>query len=363
MQVLVTGSTGHLGCHLTLELARRGIAVVCSARSTTSATAEQRVSHALHLASDSRVPASVAHSVRVLEHDLLRDPPEALIQALRRAGGVQAVWHAAAVTNLNPLLAASDRHENIVMTRNLLDVAQSLGVPRFYYLGTAYQCGRADEAVREERRRERPLSFRNAYEHSKWFCEQILGNAFYSGLTVFRPSIVLGKTNGARVDFWQGYYAFIRKVHRLLQQNGKTLCEGAELGIFGREETEMDFVFVDGVVQAMASIGLDDRSCGETYHLTAPQRIRLGRIADDLAAVSGRRPLLQPQAPGERARSSPILSAVNPYLLEGPRFAREKTAWIADALGIVEPRMTEARSRHHLALAIEARVEEARLAG
>ncbi len=360
MQVLVTGSTGHVGSHLALELARKGIDVLCLARSKASESATQRVQRAVCLAGDlPLLPHEIASRLSVFEHDLERDSPEVL-RGLVRSRGVESIWHAAAATNLCRDVAWTPDHENLRTTKNLLGAADSAA--RFYFVSTAYQCGRLEGPAREERLSMRPASFRNAYEHSKWACEQLLWDALSSRLTVFRPSIVLGRTDAQRVDCWQGYYSFVRKAHRLLLATGKSVCDGAEIGILGREEQELDLVFADGLVSAMVSIGLAPRSRERTFHLTAPERITLGSIADDLAAVTGLRLVLRS---GERAaalRPSPILAALQPYLLEGPRFDRRETESMQELLGFDEPHLTTTLSRRHISLAVSTPAGAVRLA-
>jgi nucleoside-diphosphate-sugar epimerase len=360
MQALVTGCTGHIGSHLTLELLRRGARVLCVARSRPGERAAARVLHALRLA---RNPEPLGDGelerVAVLDHDLLEQQPGRLAELVAAAGGVESIWHCAAETNLSPLLAMSEQHVNARTTSNVLELALALAHARFHHVSTAYQCGTVARAA-ERRSAERPAAFRNAYEHSKWTCEQLVARALGSRASVYRPSIVLGKADSGRVESWQGYYAFIRKVHRMLEARGVAACDGPEIGVYGNEDTELDFVFVDSLARTLVAFGLDPRSTGETYHLTAPVRVPLWQVADDLAFLTGRRPLLRSEGAERGARASPILAAVNPYLQSSPVFEREKACELGRSLGLGEPRMTRRRSRHHIGLAIATGV---RLAG
>ena len=361
-RTLVTGATGHLGSHLALSLLQQGRELICSSRPKAGLSADERVLEALTLAHGRKpLPLEYRQRTSVLDLDLLRLPRRRDIGFLSRLN-IEAVWHCAANTDLSPKRALSIDHENVRSTANMLELSEAIAAERFFFVGTAYSCGRVDAHVPEALPDRAQPAFRNAYEHSKWLSERLCWETLPERLTVLRPSIVLGPADARRVDNFQGFYAYVRKVEQILLRAGPGMeVDGAAAGVFGRESVGLNLVFVDTVAQLMAAIGNDESSRGRVYHLTAPKTFSLGTVADALAIAVGKR--IRPcasDAPRAK-RMSPILAALQPYLFESPLFARDNVErWLRDH-DTGAAWMTNERLGRHVTLALASADERMRL--
>jgi nucleoside-diphosphate-sugar epimerase len=356
--VLLTGSTGFLGSHLCRALLDRGVEVHCLARAGGGSSAEQRVRASL--ASTEPEAGRRAQQPIVHDEDLTTLDPEAWSSRLASRTAISEVWHCAASTDLGQSEIRSLEGPNVEATRRMLALADSLGVDRFHFVSTAYQCGRSSDDIPECRTPSPRAGFRNAYEQSKWMAEQVLWDWKDASqkLTVYRPAIVLGATGAARIMHWQGFYLYVHQLGRLLRNRARRSQRGttfSPLTIPGRGATELNLVFVDAVVRSMEILARDPRSRGNAFHLVADACWTVDQLNQHFQEILGDAELMLCDDPAvlKAWEKSPVFSCLAPYLLSSPRFVTSKTRAILADHGYSAPGMTDALVRHQFALALE----------
>jgi thioester reductase-like protein len=123
------------------------------------------------------------------------------------------IFHLAAVYDLG-VAASLAREVNVAGTRNVLDFAERCpALRRFHFVSTCYVSGRYPGTFREDQLEE-GQAFNNAYEASKHQAEVEVRRRAEAGLgvTIYRPSVVVGDSCDGRTDKFDGPYFFIRWV-------------------------------------------------------------------------------------------------------------------------------------------------------
>ena len=108
---------------------------------------------------------------------------------------IQEVYHLASIISLSN--EEKDKElifkSNIDGTKNVLDVFKDSNKLRnFYFFGSAFSCGKTKELVKEDWM-QKPVSFRNFYEESKWITENLIKRYIEEKnmpIILLRPSIV-----------------------------------------------------------------------------------------------------------------------------------------------------------------------------
>ena len=252
--VLVTGGAGFIGSHLVDKLLSFGMNVVVIDN-------ESSDGH------DNYYWNSSASNHKLDICDLERISP--LFE------GIDIVYHLAAKVSVqesveDPLPTFLT---NAVGTANVLEASRRHSVERFVYSCTSAVYGETNPVPSLESMREDPL---NTYAIGKLSGEQLVRsyNVLYGMKTItFRYTNVYGDRSRHT-----GNYAPV--VTRFLDRRS----EGKSLLIFGDGEQRRDFVHVEDVVSANASISYMDLSCwGETYNIGYGKNWSINELA---AAVS-----------------------------------------------------------------------------
>lgn len=145
MKVFVTGATGFIGKRLAEKLLRRGDAVTCLVRNPARA-------------------ASLAQlGARLAEGDVT---DRASVRAAM--AGAEAVFHVAGVYELGHAYAQLCSDVNVEGTRNTLETAAELGVPRIVHTSTVGVFGNTHGLVVEESYRVPRAELASVYERTKW---------------------------------------------------------------------------------------------------------------------------------------------------------------------------------------------------
>jgi nucleoside-diphosphate-sugar epimerase len=184
-------------------------------------------------------------------------------KVLEALGDIGEVYHLAADTKLSGGMTGPSS-VNILGTKNLLNLAGSLGVDVFNHLSSAYACGIQDERVPETKLRI-PSSFRSPYEKTKLggegevydFCE---GEGI--DFNVFRPSIVLFENLDQMGIEGQTIYRYLSVLQRALKEGHSS----EHFRLRGDLSTELNVVFSTEVVRNII-LARKQKNKGRTYNL------------------------------------------------------------------------------------------------
>jgi thioester reductase-like protein len=173
---------------------------------------------------------------------------------------------------------------NVEGTRHMLDFAAACPrLQRFQYVSTCYVSGRHPGVFREEDL-EKGQTFNNFYEETKYLAEVEVRLRMKLGLpaTIYRPAIVVGDSRTGATQKYDGpYFA----VQWLLRQP-----RIAVMPVVGDpQQTELNVVPRDFVVEAIAALSAKPESLGKTYHLADPAPFTVAEMLVELAHATGRR--------------------------------------------------------------------------
>lgn len=177
MKIFVTGATGLLGSNLVRELIKRG--------------------HEL------RVLTRPSSNLSTLEGLALEKVTGDLLDcnSLRKAAGdAEAIFHLAANTNIWPSRSEMVNLVNIEGTRNIICLAEELGIKRLVHVGTANSFGYGTkENPGNEDKEYMGLKYGIDYMDSKWRAQQLVINAVRDGLPalIVNPTFMVGAYDSA----------------------------------------------------------------------------------------------------------------------------------------------------------------------
>jgi thioester reductase-like protein len=273
-RLLITGTTGFLGSHVTHALLLEGHHVVALARGSADQSAEQRVRRIL----DQINPNVHRHAGRleVIEGDISRPRLGLDAESYQQlAGSVDGIWHSAASLSFIEEHREEIFRMNIDGTRQVAELAAITRHRRLHHVSTAYVAGRRRDLALEDEL-DVGQAFRNPYEESKCRAESMIEaehQAERIRATIYRPSVVIGDSVTGRATHLHGVYAFIRGLwalaDRMRSRSGADVVE-LPLRVRGDRNATLNFVPIDYVTSAMLFIGSDPASLGGRYHMTNP---------------------------------------------------------------------------------------------
>lgn len=221
-------------------------------------------------------------------------------------GDIDAVMHLAAVVSFDEKKKTDILGTNCIGTLNVLNFCLANKITRLYYVSTAYVCGNFKGTFREA-----DLNigqkFRNTYETSKFWAEGYV-REFARGFgrfhppivtTIYRPSIIVGRSSDGHATTFEGFYQPIKALvrvrsiveHRLRFPRLDKVEHVLHLprlripiAIKGDPEGTLNLVSVDWVAREMVSL-MDAEP--KTYHLTNPIPLTNSEICKQVCEVLG----------------------------------------------------------------------------
>jgi nucleoside-diphosphate-sugar epimerase len=269
-RVALTGATGFVGGYILRELLAAGRHVVVLARAGNASQAAQRV--AAMLARSGGDAARVAtHQVSVLASDLCQADlglDRASMDCLRQC---PTLVHAAACVEFESQSNGDPERTNLLGTQHLWQAVRGGRLRHWVQVSTAYVAGIQAGPVMEDALS--PLTFRNAYESSKWRAEQFLRRAAADtlcGLSILRPGIVVGEHANGRTSNYQGFYRPLRLIAQLIRQQERRADGRCRLPLRLELDpaAEPNLVPVDWVARVISEVAGTARHGTVTYHLT-----------------------------------------------------------------------------------------------
>lgn len=281
MKVFVTGGTGFIGKRVVAKLVERGDEVYALTRSVRSAEAVESLG---------------AHAVRGELKNLA-----VLHEAMRGCDLVFhiAAWYALGIKDLERMSQI-----NVEGTRNVLETAHQLGVPKIVYVSTVAVFGDTHgELVDEQFFQAGP--FLTHYDRTKWQAHyEVAVPLIEKGapIIIVLPGAVYGP----------GDQSLIGEMMRQFYFRSLPFAPG--------KETALTFAHVDDVAQGLLLAASKGRP-GESYILAGPN-LTLGELFDLWAQILGRRPRKHLSVARLRA-FLPLLSKLEGRVPLPPLFSRE----------------------------------------
>lgn len=182
--VLVTGATGFLGAHITLELIQSGYHVKGAFRSPASQEKAKQIFGYFDTGTE------LFERIAWVEVDML--DYSSVLAAMQ---GVQYVVHAAAEVSFNPRYKNRIIENNTLMAANVVDAAIEAGVTKLCHISSIAALGSTTngDPITEETKLA-SVKDQSAYSTSKFYAEMEVWRAISSGLdaVILNPSVILG---------------------------------------------------------------------------------------------------------------------------------------------------------------------------
>ena len=251
MRVFVTGGTGFIGWHLVQKLLRKGHSVWALARSEAGASRLQQL------------------GATVVWGDIL--DPESMRDVIRDS---DLVFHLAAWYKIGSLEWETAERVNVSGTRNVLELAYELGVPKIIYTSTVNVFGDTRGKVVDENYRmpveDRQL-FLSEYDRTKWKAHYEVALPLIekgAPIIIVMPAAVYGPGDPSLVgDLMRAYYKGF-------------------LPLFPGPETKIAPVHVEDVAEGHL-LAAEKGRIGESYLLTGPE-LSFREMANLWAKESGK---------------------------------------------------------------------------
>lgn len=227
-QIFLTGGTGFLGCHLAVELLRKGYQVCLLVRSNKHISAKARVKKLLDWFD---LPDRLYRRIRIIEGDISRTnlgiEPVVWADLLKNT---DEIVHCASNTSFSERKKAEVEAINIKGLANVLSFSRASRAYCFHHVSTAYVAGKSSGLCPEE------LvvndTFNNTYEKTKCQGEHMAWEICRTEglrLTIYRPSIVYGHSRTGRSLIFNALYypvrmaLFLRNLYEndILERGGK----------------------------------------------------------------------------------------------------------------------------------------------
>ncbi|SFJ76279.1 Nucleoside-diphosphate-sugar epimerase [Halobacillus dabanensis] len=259
MNILITGATGFLGKQLTLKLLSEGHSVYALARNKRKGEKLKQ-----------EVPPHSQRNLTIIEGNLSERHAGISNEQLQLLQGeIDTVYHSAAYLSFDDEERDKTFRINVEGTQHMIELAEEIQAPNFFYVSTAYTLGTKLHAT--ETLHSKNQSFVNAYEESKCHAEHLVlryKNTFH--IKIFRPSIIIGDSKTGEADTNFALYGIIRGLEilkkriarnkELQHRTYKFLCTG---------DTSQNFVPVDYVVDVLTT-ALKTDDTNTIYHITNP---------------------------------------------------------------------------------------------
>ncbi|GGK63194.1 SDR family oxidoreductase [Nocardia camponoti] len=221
MTALVTGATGCVGAGIVLELLRQTSQdIVCIVRSRDDEEAHERLQRVLLETIEAYDCRELAGAVQSRCRGIRGDVTEPRC-GLSDAVDLEAteLWHLAASLRYLDKHEAAINSVNVDGTRNVITLAQSLGIGVLNYASTVATAGTRTGILYEEPV-EKHTEMNNAYERSKVIGEQLVLASGIDAVRILRLPIVVGhsETYQLTASTFSGFYTLATEMIRFKEK-------------------------------------------------------------------------------------------------------------------------------------------------
>lgn len=258
MNIFLTGATGFLGGRLIRNLLEEGHSVYLLARN---------IGKANNLKDG--LPPSLQDQVTILQGDIVEKNfglSAELLAGLNKKMDI--FYHLAALVKFDHHLRDILMEMNYQGTKNALDVARLINVPKFIHVSTAYTVGVSNAG--QEKLYDLQQDFNNPYEESKSLAEhEVMKYKDMMDISIFRPAIIVGDSKTGEADsnftlygFMRGLELFKRKLERKNYQE--------KVHLVGSKNGTSNLVPVDYVADIL-TIATKRATKNTIYNITNPE--------------------------------------------------------------------------------------------
>jgi thioester reductase-like protein len=267
VNVFLTGSTGFLGGFLAAKLLENNHRVFALARGGKTQSALERVHSNVSFAfGGGIINDSVLSQLKVFDGDITIPNFGITEESLRfLINETDIVVHSAALAEITfPL--EEIRKINVAGTLNVLNFAKrckQVGrLRKFNHISTVYIAGNRLDGFSEDCLGV-GQAFHNTYEQSKYEAEILLKDFPELGISVFRPSMVIGHSADGRTSHFRLFYQPLRHIVYGLFDNYP-----ADLSC------DQNLINIDTVVNVIFELMFRDENA--TYHVVSPENVNIG---------------------------------------------------------------------------------------
>ncbi|MGN0144842.1 MAG: SDR family oxidoreductase [Clostridium sp.] len=279
--VLITGSTGSIGFNLLRKLLENtDDYFYLLIRANKNNTSEERIFNLLKQKYDEKTLDSYMKRIQVISGNITESKfslDEKQFNSL--AENINYIYHSAASISFTlPLDEA--RKINLTGTQNVLELAEKcfeLGnLKHFYHISTSYVLGDCRKLFYENQL-DIGQHFNNTYEQTKFETELLvhkyIDNKF--PITIFRPSIVGSDYNTGEITKSNIIFDFIKR-----------LCQGRLKEVICDNDSSLNIIPMDFVIDAIFKISQNDDCLGKTYNLSNNYNINVRELAKYVCEAS-----------------------------------------------------------------------------
>jgi nucleoside-diphosphate-sugar epimerase len=357
--ILITGSTGFIGRHVTRRLYQAGRRVIALGRSQGGVSGKKRLESLLG------IPAG-ANSFEVIESDLTQPGAGLASSELGRLrANVQTVIHCAGETSFFPQATTASRAIFIDTPLALLQALVPGRLERWCQISTAFVCGRRCGAVFES---EGAVGqrFHNPYEEIKLQSEIALTQSCRRlgiDLRILRPSVVIGPESSTQGGSPSSLlYQFIRLAAARAGRGKARLA----VRIQWRPAAPFNIVPIEYVSAAIEVLSEQPGAAGGTFHLVVsqpPTQEAILQMITSRLGVNGLRlideryePMLD--ASSLENRVARMLAPYREYLEQDVSFDDSAARSLLKPIGVSCPRLDQASVNELVHMAFSERAED-----
>lgn len=238
MNLLVTGASGFIGAALVERLLEQGHRVWGLSR---------------HPSTAGWNPVSLVGDITKPNLSLNKVPEH-----------IGAIYHLAGIHRLGKDKDGAIWETNVLGTQNVIDFCKGHGIPRLYFISTAYTGGW------------------NVYERSKSLCELKIKKSGIPHTTIFKPSVVMGTEEHPYPGHFSQFVSAVVKIHQRAELIRRKIEGTLHLPVIepvfrirGNPQGTLNLVPVDMVAQAIANIKV-----AGTFWLTNPTPPTLSQLVE-----------------------------------------------------------------------------------
>lgn len=254
-KIIINGANGYVASNFIVELLKQDYNVVALARSNKKLTAEERMKAALLEMNEGETLNF--KNLEVYNYSLFEENFSMSDEDLAHVfGGEVDYFHFAASLKFDIKSKEEIFGTNLQGVTNSVNTFQKFTQPesRFYFVSTAYSCGRIEEAFEEKFYENAEIeSFRNYYEQSKRYAENVIKDYIDNkGLnaSILRLSQVVGNNKSGITKTDYGIFDFSKRVQNLALKN-----PGSKIRLKVDPESTQNLIPIDtAVIYLMSSV-------------------------------------------------------------------------------------------------------------